>query len=105
MTTIHTYHDAFLAPLVTPDREARAIAAVAERGTFPGDWPARLAVLRAYVITCLECAGSPDDLFTAKGKQYRAEWSEALAEARAAAAAATPSTSGGSFFTVPLERA
>lgn len=102
---IHEYRDAYLAPLVTAEREERAIAEVAELGTFPDPHPARLAVVRAYIITCVECSKAPDDMFSSKAKLYRAEWSEKLAQARMAAAAETPSASGGSFFTIPVDRA
>jgi hypothetical protein len=107
MPLINTYADAYLAPLVTVEREARAIADVADLGTLPAIWVQRLVILRAYVITCLESQKSPDDLFAAKLAAYRREFEDALKQARIAqsAAAGGTSSSGGSFFTVDLERA
>lgn len=108
MSTTYTYSDAYLAPLVTKDREVRAIADVAAYGTFPADWVERLVRLRAYVLVCLESAKAPDDLFTAKLAAYRKEFEQALPLARAAQdavneAAGAPASS--SLISIPLERA
>lgn len=108
MPLTHYYADAYLAPLVTEDREARATADVAELGTLPAAWVTRLVVARAYVLTCLESQRAADDTFSAKLAAYRKEWDSALAQARAAqaaAAAAAGGTGSGSFYSVPLERA
>jgi len=109
MPTTYTYHDAYLAALVTEDREDRATAEVASFGTFDEPWLGRLIVLRAYIITCIESQKSAEDVFAAKLAAYRKEWTEQLPLARAAAAAAAEAAggsivSGASFFTVPLER-
>lgn len=82
-----TYHDAYLAPLITAKEawETRAIADVAELGTFPAPWPAKLAVLRAYILCCIESLADESDVFSAKLKQYHAEWKAALQAARMAA--------------------
>lgn len=108
--TIHTYTDGYLAPQVTTAREDKAIAEVDALGTFPTEWRDRLVICRAYVITCIECMRSADDTFSAKLSAYRKDWEALLVQARLAqaaaeAAAGTPQLGGGSFFTVPLERA
>ena len=100
-----TYHDAYLAPLVTPEREARALSDVDAIAIFPADWRARLAVARAYVITATESQRTPDDLFAAKAKQYRAEFSSLLPLARAKADEASGTAGGGSLVSITWERA
>lgn len=111
MALTYTYHDAYLAPLVTEAREAQAIADVADLGTLPSSWVERLVRLRAFIITCLECQKTPDDTFAAKLAAYRKEWPTTLQEARlaqsvidAAANGGGPSSVGGGFFFVGLER-
>lgn len=84
-----TYADAYLARLVTEEREARALADVAALGTFTADWTTRLQVLRVYILICLESTNSPDDAFAAKLTQYRKEFTQALLAARQASAAET----------------
>ena len=88
------YHDAYLAPLIAgnEDWETRAIADVAELGEFPAPWPDKLAVLRAYLLCCLENLADETDVFSAKLKQYQPEFKAALNAARNAAnaAATTP---------------
>lgn len=102
MTTIHSYEDPYLVNLVTAEREGRATQYVATLGAFSADWVARLVVLRTYIITCVECQASPDDLFVQKLKHYRQEFDAVLAQARAA----TPKQDGSfAFFTIGLERA
>ena len=104
MPLTYTYHDAYLAPLIakTPDWEARAIADVAELGTFPTPWAERLIVLRAYLLCCLESNAAEDDVFSVKLKQYQTEWKSVLAAARAAANLAA--TQPAFAITVPIER-
>jgi len=77
-----TYHDSYLTPLLTEEREARALVDVAELGTFPAPWPDKLTVLRAYVLCCLESNANAEDVFSLKLKQYQAEFKEALKQAR-----------------------
>lgn len=91
MALTYTYHDAYLAPLITGNEawETRAIADVAELGTFPAPWPERLTVLRAYILCCLESLADETDVFSAKLKQYIPEFKAALNAARNAANAAT----------------
>lgn len=101
----YTYVDAYLAPLVTQEREKRAIADVAAYGTFPADWTERLVRLRAYVIVCSESQKSPEDLFTAKLATYRKEFNDALPFAKAAQDATTSNSGLGGVFSIPLERA
>lgn len=81
------YHDAYLAPLIDDNNawETRAVADVAELGTFPDPWPAKLAVLRAYILCCLESLADESDVFSAKLKHYQPEFKAALQAAREAA--------------------
>lgn len=104
--TTPTFADAYLSHHITPERIDRATAEVAALGTLPEPWPARLLLLRAYIITALECQAQPDDLFAHKLKHYRQEWDAALVQARAAASAGS-SGGGGSavLFAIGLERA
>lgn len=81
---MYTYYDAYLSDLVTQGHEDRALADVDAIATFSAEWREKLAVLRAYILACLESMAAPDDLFTAKLGQYRKEWTETLAKARAA---------------------
>jgi hypothetical protein len=101
--TTYVYADAYLKSQVTDDRETRAIADVAAIATFSADWAQKLAILRAYILTCLECQAQPDDLFAQKLKHYRAEWDSVLTQAKAA----TTDTDGLPLpaLTIPLERA
>lgn len=80
------YHDAYLAPLIAGNVgwENRAIADVAQLGTFPDPWPDKLAVLRAYILVCLENSASSEDVFTLKLKQYQKEFDFTLRQAQAA---------------------
>lgn len=103
MPLINTYFDGYLKNQVTEEREARAVTEVAEIGTFAAEWVSRLTVLRAYVITCLECQAAPDDLFAQKLKNYRSEFEAVLAQAKSA----TTDSEGKPMqtLTVSLERA
>lgn len=94
------YEDAYLAGLVTTDREQRAAADVALAGTFPADWTERLVVLRVYILICLESTAAPDDAFSAKLAHYRSEYRATLRAAQAAAAGETFV-----FAALPLDRA
>lgn len=105
----YAYADAALAPRVTQAREDQATEEVTVLGTFPDDWVKRLVVLRTYMITCVECQMSTDDLYAAKLASYRKDFSDALPQARAAQAAAEAvqgkaQRGGASFFTVDLQR-
>lgn len=79
-----TYHDSYLAPLLTEEREARALVDVDQIATFPTVWRDKLGVLRGYVLTCLESNAAGDDVFSVKLKQYQKEFDATLALARAA---------------------
>lgn len=110
MALAYAYHDPYLLPLVTEERETRAIADVhAYRTDYPADWLERLTRLRAYVITCQESQKAADDLFGVKLAQYRKEFDQTLplansaADAAAAAGGADPGMS--SFVSVELYRA
>jgi hypothetical protein len=96
----YTYADAYLKPNVNEEREGRALADVGD--AYPEPWKGKLVVLRAYVITALECQAQPDDLFAQKLKHYRAEYDAMLAQSRAATAT---SSAGLLVFSVPMERA
>ena len=99
------YFDPYLAPLIdkTPEFETRAVADVAELGTFPAPWPDKLAALRAYILVCLENSASSEDVFVLKLKQYQKEFDFTLRQAQAAVnlVAETPTFA----LTVELERA
>jgi len=99
-----TYNDAYLAPLIAAKEawETRAIADVAELGTFPDPWPAKLAVLRAYILCCIESLADENDVFSAKLKHYRTEYAATLQAARLARAAASVTTPGP--LTIAIER-
>lgn len=101
----YTYADAYLAPLVTQDRETRAIAEVAAYGGFPAEWTERLVRLRAYQIVCAESQKAADDLFSAKLATYRKDFELALPQARAAQDALTSGSGLGGILSIPLERA
>ena len=103
MPLTYTYADAYLKAQVTEDRENRAEADVDAIATFSAEWKQKLSILRAYVITCLECQAQPDDLFAQKLKHYRQEWDATLAAAKAA----TEDEEGNALpsFSISLERA
>lgn len=100
-----TYHDAYLGPLVTEDREARALADVDAIGEFTSEWRERLAVAWAYVLTAIESQRAPDDLFAAKAKIYRTQFNALLPLAKTAVSSATGETGAGSMISIPWERA
>lgn len=100
-----TYQDAYLAPLVTPEREARALAEVDDIYPFSASWRARLAVIRAYIIAASESQRTPDDLFDAKIKRYTDEWRMTLPLARSASDAESGATGAGSLISISMERA
>jgi tRNA(Ile)-lysidine synthase TilS/MesJ len=99
-----TYDDAYLAPLIAakPTWETRALADVAQLGTFPDPWPAKLAVLRACVLCCLESLADENDVFSAKLKQYQKEWAASLQAARLAADAAASAPTR--LVSLPIQR-
>ena len=68
--TTYTYNDSYVASQVTLGRENRAMAEIAQLGTLPAAWVDRLTILRAYIITCIECQASADDLFAQKLAAY-----------------------------------
>lgn len=84
MATLNTYHDAYLSRHCSEDRETRAYADVDDIATFAQEWRDKLAVIRCYVIVCLECQGEPDDLYGVKLKHYRSEFDAVLSQAKAA---------------------
>jgi hypothetical protein len=101
MTTL-TYRDAYLAKFCNDDREERAFAEVDTFGSFTDAWRERLALVRCYIIACLENQADTDDLFSAKLKNYRTEWDALLPQAQAAGDGET--SSGFAVFSIPLER-
>jgi hypothetical protein len=105
MALAYTYPDAYLSRFCTEAVETRALADVALLGTFPAAWLARLTIVQACIIACLENQADAEDLFTAKLKSYRAQMDTLLPQAKAAEAAAGSTTTGISLFSIPLERA
>lgn len=112
MALVNAYLDGYLAALVTEAREAQAIADVTVYGTLPTAWVTRLVILRAYIVTCLECQKAPDDTFGAKLAAYRKEFDGTLGLARQAQAAVdaasttnAPQGASGAYFSVELHRA
>ena len=103
MPLTHTYDDAYLKQHITDAREARATADVLDLGSFATEWTTRLIILRAYILTALECQAQPDDLFSQKIKHYRVEFDSVLGQARAA----TQDSQGRPLpvLTIALERA
>lgn len=97
-----TYHDAYLSPYADDAVEARAFDYVDQLDTFDAVWRDQLAVLRAYLLICMDKQAEPEDLFTAKLKTYRREFESTLAQARSAAAAVTGESPA--LFSVPLLR-
>jgi hypothetical protein len=99
----YTYTDAYLSPLVTADRTARAESDVDAIGAFATEWRDKLVVLRSYILICLDSQKSAEDPFAVKLSAYRKEWEATLAQAKAATVGADglPLTR----FSVPLERA
>jgi hypothetical protein len=71
-------------PLLTDDRETRALVDVDQIATFPTVWRDKLGVLRAYVMTCLESNATAEDMFSVKLKQYQKEFDATLRLALAA---------------------
>lgn len=111
---ILTYTDAYLVKNVTQAREDRALLEVDAIGTFPADanqWRERLGVIRAYIITCLDCQSTPEDLFGTKLGHYRKEFTSLLEQAQAAQIAAQSAQNsaaglpGVGLYSVALERA
>lgn len=102
MALTYAYQDAYLKGVITEERELRAAADVADLATFAESWRARLVVLRAYIIACLECQAEADDLFAQKLKHYQGEFDRVLSQAKAA----TQDAEGRplSVFSIPLER-
>lgn len=101
------YTDGYIASQVNEDREERAAEDVAQYGTLPVNWVQRLTMLRAYIITCLECAKNPEDMWSVKLGFYRKEFDSALQQARAAQSvidAQNNSASSAGIFTIPLLR-
>ena len=103
---IYEYHDALLKTDVTPEVESRAIADVAFDGSFSDEWLAKLVVLRAYFIICLDQSTTPDDAFSVKMKYYEKEYKNTLlnARARSNAASTTSLCCGGGVSGVRLFR-
>lgn len=110
MANLYTYPDAYLAKFCDADREARAVAEITRLArvadvTFSEDWTEQLVVVQCYILAAMENQADPDDLFSAKLKNYRARLSDLLPQAISAAKAAEGQTSNVGIWTVPLERA
>jgi len=98
------YTDAYLKTRVTNAIEKQAIADVAVSGNFPDEWNQRLAIIRAYIPTCLEFGGAAGDTFESKLTHYRKEYDFTLAQAKRALAA-KDTTQNIPIFSIPIERA
>lgn len=104
MSLMYVYSDAYLAPLITQDREDRAVTDVAVYGAFDSTWTERLVRLRAYILACIESTKSSEDLFAQKLTHYGKEFQRELTMARAALSGAG-TTGSASLVSIPLERA
>ena len=107
MALTYTYPDAYLTKFCTEAREARAledVALMAGDRTFSADWTERLTITQCYILGCLENQADPEDLFTAKLKNYRSQLSVQLPQAQADADSTAGSENGLGLFSVPLER-
>jgi len=95
-----TYYDLTLKELVTPEIEALATADVDAIAAFTAAWRDRLVMLRVYVLLCLHYQQTDEDAYALKLAAYRAQYKEALEQAKKALAAAS-----GALLTIPIERA
>jgi hypothetical protein len=77
------YSDAYLGPLVTTDRQSRAVLDVDLIGAFTVAWRDRLIVLRTYILICQESVANSDDIFSKKLQVYEQEFNRVLSLARA----------------------
>lgn len=110
MANLYTYPDAYLSKFCDEDREARAVAEITRLAgvadvTFSDDWTEQLVVVQCYILAAMENQADPEDLFSAKLKNYRARLSDLLPQAISAAKAAEGQTSNVGIWTEPLERA
>ncbi len=102
MAATLTYNDAYLARFCTEERENRAFDAVDNLGTFTTAWREQLTILKVYILACLENQADPDDLFSAKLKNYQKEFTGALAQAETAAPDSEGNYAG--IYSIELER-
>lgn len=98
------YTDTVLAPLVTDEIEATAMAAVDAIATFAEPWRTLLVVNRVYIIVCLEYASSNEDPFSLKLPFYRTEYDTFLTKANEITGSGSTPTTGSVLFSIPLER-
>jgi len=98
-----TYRDAYLSKFCNLEMEDAAYAAVDLLGTFTDSWRDSLAVIKCYILVCLENQADTEDLFTAKFKTYSKEFEGLIAQARTA----TVDGDGNipAVFSIPMERA
>ena len=83
MALDNVYNDAFLARLVTEDKECEASEYVDNIARFSDKWRGRLVVLRVYISICLDAQkGGTDDVYAVKLSSYRKEFDSLLAVAR-----------------------
>ena len=102
MALQYTYPDEYLKQRVTEDREARAIAYVDTLGITEQADKDKLNIIKAYIITALECSSNDDDNFAAKYKIYSKEFSQELSTIQAKQREA--SGGSGSLYNVSLGR-
>ena len=102
----YTYQDKYLDAYCDATMEARATTEVV-RNALPrvlsAEWLERVVVIQAYIFACLDNQANPEDLFTAKLKEYRTELTAQTARAYAAADAAAEVES--SVYSFPVVRA
>ena len=102
MAATLTYNNAYLVRFCTEERENRAFDAVDNLGAFTTTWRNELTILKVYILACLENQADPDDLFSAKLKNYKKEFDGMLAQAETA----SPDDEGNysSIYSIELER-
>lgn len=104
MTLTLTYTDAYLSRSITASIEERAFEDVDQLGTFPTEWRNKLAVVRAYILTCLEKCAQSGDTYEVKLAQYRKEFDFVLTQAKRAQAEVDTSVNV-PILSIPIERA
>ena len=100
MALLYSYPDEYLAQRVTEDREQRAVKEIEKLYLTIQQNKDSLIVLKAYIITALECSASDDDTFASKYKIYSKEYATALHNAKMQ----EKENAGKSLYSVVIER-
>ena len=98
----YEYRDAYLKKFCSYEIEQLAIDYVNSLGTFTTAWIEKLAIVRAYILVCMENQANDDDTFAVKLKTYNKEFDALLV--RAQTASADEDGNYAAIFSVPLER-